>query len=49
MSQAYVGQTVDEFRNRWNNYKYNDRKHLNRQPCFQEQIFEHLKCFNNTY
>ena len=38
----YVGQTVDEFRNRWNNYKSNERKHLNRQPCFQEHIFEHF-------
>ena len=40
--KQYVGQTVDEFRNRWNNYKSNDRKYLNRQPCFQEHIFEHV-------
>ena len=37
-----VGQTVDEFRNRWNKYKSNNRKFLNRQPCFQEHIFEHF-------
>ena len=40
--KQYVGQTVDEFRNRWNNYKSNDRKYLNRQPCFQEHIFEYF-------
>ena len=40
--KQYVGQTVDEFRNRWNNYKSNHRKYLNRQPCFQEHIFEHF-------
>ena len=40
--KQYVGQTVDEFRNRCNNYKSNDRKYLNKQPCFQEHIFEHF-------
>ena len=40
--KQYVGQTVDEFRNRCN-YKSNDRKYLNRQSCFQEHIFEHFK------
>ena len=40
--KRYVGQTVDEFQNRRNNYKSNDRKSLNRQPCFQEHIFEHF-------
>ena len=35
---------VDEFRNRWNNYKSNDRKYLNKQPCFQKHIFEHFNC-----
>ena len=27
--KQYVGQTVDEFRNMWNNYESNDRKYLN--------------------
>ena len=40
--KQYVGQTVDEFRNRWNNYKSNDRRFLNEQFCFQEHIFEHF-------
>ena len=36
--KQYAGQTVDEFRNRWNNCKSNNRKHLtdnNKQPCFK--------------
>ena len=40
--KLYVGQTVDEFRSRWSSYKSNDRKYLNRRPCFEEHIFEHF-------
>ena len=40
--KQYVGQTVDELRNRWNNFKFNDRKYLDRQPCFKIHIFEHF-------
>ena len=40
--KQYVGQTVDEFWNRWNNYKSSDRKHLNRELCFQEHILKHF-------
>ena len=31
-----------EVEKRWNNYKSNDRKYLNRQLYFQEHIFEHF-------
>ena len=44
--EQYAGQTVNESRNRWSNYKSNDRKYLNRQPCFQEHIFEYFN-FDN--
>ena len=40
--KQYLGQTVDEFRYRWNNYKHNDKKYLRDQSCFQEHIFEHF-------
>ena len=40
--KQYVGQMVDEFQNRWNNYKFNGRKYLSRQACFQEHFFEHF-------
>ena len=42
--KQYVGQTVDEFQYRCNNYKRNDKKYLRGQSCFQQHIFEH---FNN--
>ena len=40
--KQYVGQTVDEFRLRWNNYKSNNRKHQRLEPCMQEHLFEHF-------
>ena len=46
--KQYVGQTVDIFCNRWNNYKSNDRKYLAGDPCTQEHIFEHFNSEGNT-
>ena len=40
--KQYVGQTVDEFRYRWNSYKHNNKKYLRGQSCFQQHIFEHF-------
>ena len=37
----YVGQTVDEFCWRWNNYKSNDREFQRLEPCIQEHLFSH--------
>ena len=37
-----VGQTVEIFCSRRNNYKSNDRKYLVGDPCMQEHIFEHF-------
>ena len=37
-----MGQTVDEFRYRWNSYKHNNKKYLRGQSCFQQHIFEHF-------
>ena len=42
--RQYVGQTVDIFRSRWNNFQSNDRKYLVGEPCMEKHIFEH---FNN--
>ena len=39
MLKQYVGQTVDEFRRRWNNYKSNDRKFQRLGPSMQEHLF----------
>ena len=40
--KQYVGQTVDKFRLRWNNYKTNNRKHQRLESCVQEHLFEHF-------
>ena len=40
--KQYVGQTVDEIRLRWNNYKSNNRKHQLLELCMEEHLFEHF-------
>ena len=40
--KQYEGQTVDEFRLRWINYKSNNRKHQGLESCKQEHLFEHF-------
>ena len=37
-----VGQTVDEFRHRWNNYKDNTRKFERGEQCMQRHLYEHF-------
>ena len=41
-SNHYIGQTSEEFRLRWNNYKSNNRKHQRLESCIQEHLFEHF-------
>ena len=41
--KQYVGETNDEFRLRWNNYKSNDRKNARNEACTQGHLFEHFK------
>ena len=38
-----IGETIDGFRLRWNNYKNNDRKNVQNKTWMQEHLFEHLK------
>ena len=38
--KQYVGQTVEDFRLRWNNYKSNDRKYPKLESCMQQHLFE---------
>ena len=40
--KQYVGQTVDIFRNRWNNYKDNARKFDRGKHCMQRHLYEHF-------
>ena len=45
--KQYVGQAVDEFRFRWNNYKSNCRKkHQRGETCMQQHLYEHF-CSSN--
>ena len=41
-SKQYVGQTTDDFRFYWNNYKYNNRKYQRSETCMQEHLFRHF-------
>ena len=40
--KQYVGQTVDIFRNRGNNYKNNARKFIRGEHCMQRHLHEHF-------
>ena len=44
--KQYVGQTVDEFRFRWNNYKSNCRKYQCGETRMQQHLYEHF-CSSN--
>ena len=41
-SKQYTGETTDQFRLIWNNYKSNDRKFKRGEPCMQEHLYEHF-------
>ena len=38
----YVGQTIDQFRSRWNNYKRDSRKHDQGAKCMQQHLFNNF-------
>ena len=40
--KQYVGQTVEEFRYRWKNYKNIGRKYQEDRICMQQHLFEHF-------
>ena len=40
--KQYVGQTVEDFRYRWNNDKNNDCKYEEYVSCMQQHLFEHF-------
>ena len=40
--KQYLGQTVDEFRHRWNNYKDNAKKFERNEHCKQRHLYEHF-------
>ena len=46
--KQYVGQTVDSFRLRWNNYKCNCRKHERKEACMQQFLYDHFCCTDHS-
>ena len=40
--KQYVGETINEFRRRWNNYKSNDKKFQRLEHCMQEHLFSYF-------
>ena len=46
--KQYVGQIVDTFRSRWNNYKNNARKYESGQHCMQKHLYEHFDLPGHT-
>ena len=41
-SKQYIGQTMDDFRFRWNNYKDNNTKYQRSETCMQEHLFRNF-------
>ena len=46
--KQYVGETTEEFRFRWNNYRCNGRKYTKNEDCFQEHLFRHFHSGEHT-
>ena len=46
--KQFVGQTVDTFRYRWNNYRSNSRKHAHGISCTKEHLYEHSDFLNDV-
>ena len=42
VSEQYTGETTDDFRYIWNNYKSNSRKFDNKESCMQEHLYRHF-------
>ena len=40
--KQYLGQTVDIFKNKWNNYKDNTRNSYRGEHCMQRHLYEHF-------
>ena len=41
--KQYTGQTKDQFRNRWNNYKSKSRSSDRGEQCMQEHLYKHFE------
>ena len=46
--KQYVGQTIDTFRSRWNNYQGNARKYEESQHCMHKPLHENFDLPGHT-
>ena len=46
--KQYTGQTTDNFRGRWNNYKPKSKSFKRREKCMQEHLYKHFECEGHT-
>ena len=44
-NKQYTGETIDQFRNSWNNYKGNARKFDSKESCMQEHLHIYITIF----
>ena len=47
-SKQYFGQTIHDFRFRWNSYKDNNRKYRRSETCIQEYLFRHFSSLGHN-
>ena len=47
MLKQYTGETTDQFKLRWSNYKSNDKKFKKGEHCMSEHLYEHF--FNDGH
>ena len=45
--KKYVGETTNAFRNRWSNYKDNEKKFQGNENCIQKHLYKH--CFSEGH
>ena len=46
--KQYTGETTDDFRYRWDNYKSNSRKFDRKESCMQENLYRHFSSPGHT-
>ena len=46
--KQYTGETTDNFRGRWNNYKYKSKSFIRGEKCMLEHIYKHFESEGHT-
>ena len=48
VKKQYTGQTTDNFRDRWNNYKSKSKSFKRGEKCMQEHLYKHFESEGHT-